>query len=116
MSELAHDSRVTVLHALPRPVGKGNERKQHAEAETLLREAGAALEESRRAVERVVAVGDPAREIVRTARSRNVDLIMVGGRGLRTLGRVLLGSVSETVLHQADRPVVIVRDNDGAIR
>ena len=131
MSELAHDRRVTVLHVLPDAVADGRRsraksvddrnsdeaaRKQRAEAETLLREAGAALEESRRSVETVVAVGDPAREIVRIARTRNVGLVMLGARGLGTLGRVFLGSVSETVLHQADRPVVIVRDNDGAIR
>ncbi len=54
--------------------------------------------------------GDPAREIVRIARSRDVDLVVLGARGLRTIGRLLLGSVSETVLHHVDRAVVIVRE------
>jgi nucleotide-binding universal stress UspA family protein len=109
ISELEHDSRVTLLHVLPGGLGEA-ERKQHAEAETLLREAGAALEESRRSVDHLVVVGDPAREIVTIARSRDVDLVILGARGLRTLGRLLLGSVSETVLHRANRPVIIVRE------
>jgi nucleotide-binding universal stress UspA family protein len=100
---------VTLLHVLPRGLGE-DERKQRAEAETLLREAGATLAESRRSIDHLVAAGDPAREIVKIARSRDVDLIILGARGLRTLGRLLLGSVSETVLHQASRPVIIVRE------
>jgi nucleotide-binding universal stress UspA family protein len=47
---------------------------------------------------------------VKTASSRDVDVVILGARRLRTLGRLLLGSVSETVLHQANRPVVIVRE------
>jgi len=109
ISQLEHDSRVTLLHVLPRGLAE-EEGKQHAEAETLLREAGAALEESRRSVDHLVAVGDPAREIAKIARRRDVDLVILGARGLRTLGRLLLGSVSETVLHQANRPVIIVRE------
>ena len=57
-----------------------------------------------------MAYGDPAREIVKAAQSRDVVLVILGARGLGTLGRLLLGSVSETVLHQASRPVIIVRD------
>jgi nucleotide-binding universal stress UspA family protein len=125
ISGLQRESRVTLLHVLRPAVAAAprgsarllddrhlgeDKRKQHAEAETLLREAGATLEESRRSVERLVAVGDPAREIVKIARTRDVDLVILGARGLRTLGRLLLGSVSEAVLHQASRPVIIVRE------
>src|SRR5690349_15999290 len=130
IAELERDSRVTLLHVLPRTGAEArrsarssddrhrseDERKQQAGAETLLREVGATLEESRRSIERLVTHGDPAREIVKIARSRDVDLVVLGARGLRTLGRLLLGSVSEAVLHQADRPVIIVREDDGAIR
>jgi nucleotide-binding universal stress UspA family protein len=130
IAELERDSRVTLLHVLPRTGAEASrsarssddrhrsedERKQQAGAETLLREVGATLEESRRSIERLVTHGDPAREIVKIARSRDVDLVVLGARGLRTLGRLLLGSVSEAVLHQADRPVIIVREDDGAIR
>lgn len=108
ISELERDSRLTLVHVLPRAVAA--ERTRHAGAEALLRAAARMLEESRRRVERLVAYGDPAREIVKAARRRDVDLVVLGARGLRTLGRLLLGSVSETVLHQTRRPVIIVRE------
>jgi nucleotide-binding universal stress UspA family protein len=118
ISEIERDSRVTLLHVLPhaaasearRPTGHSEDRKEKEEAERILSDAAAMLEESRRSSVRLVAHGDPAREIVKTARSRDVDLVILGARGLRTLGRLLLGSVSETVLHQANRPVIIFRE------
>jgi nucleotide-binding universal stress UspA family protein len=85
-------------------------RKQREDADAMLTDAAAVLADTGRPVERLVSEGDPAREIVRTAQSRGVDLVVLGARGLRTLGRLLLGSVSETVLHHVGRPMVIVRE------
>ena len=51
--------------------------------------------------------GDPAKRIAELARLRDVDLIVVGSRGLGTLTGTLLGSVSRDVLHHADRPVLV---------
>ena len=51
--------------------------------------------------------GDPAERIVELARLRDVDLIVVGSRGLGTLAGLLLGSVSRDVMHHADRPVLV---------
>jgi nucleotide-binding universal stress UspA family protein len=56
-----------------------------------------------------VAVGHPVDEIVRAAADAEVDVVVMGARGLGTLKRLLLGSVSEGVLRHADRPVLIVR-------
>ena len=61
------------------------------------------------AVQWRVAVGHPTDEIVRAAAAADADLVVVGARGLGTLKRLLLGSVSEGVLQHADRPVLIVR-------
>ena len=41
------------------------------------------------------------------ARARDVDVIVVGSRGLGTLAGALLGSVSRDVAHHADRPVLV---------
>jgi nucleotide-binding universal stress UspA family protein len=51
--------------------------------------------------------GPPARAIVAAADARDADEIVVGSRGF---GRVrgVLGSVSHAVLHEADRPVVVI--------
>jgi nucleotide-binding universal stress UspA family protein len=60
-------------------------------------------------VERQIVVGRPVDEIVQAATRPDVDLVVVGARGLGTLERILLGSVSEGVLRHADRPVLIVK-------
>ena len=56
-----------------------------------------------------VAEGDPAQEIVDMARSRKVDAIVMGSRGLGDLESLLLGSVSHKVAHAAPCSCVIVR-------
>jgi nucleotide-binding universal stress UspA family protein len=60
-------------------------------------------------VEQHVLLGPPADVLLAAAAKADVGLIVVGARGLGTLGRLLLGSVSENVLRHADRPVLIVK-------
>ena len=67
--------------------------------------------------------GDPAEQILGLARSRDVDLVVVGSRGRGPISAALLGSVSRAVVNGADRPVLVVRkpekspgDPDGAKR
>jgi nucleotide-binding universal stress UspA family protein len=56
-------------------------------------------------VTRLLLRGDPAQEIVRTARDRNVDLIVMSSRGHGAFYRLLLGSVTAKVLHEGHCPV-----------
>jgi nucleotide-binding universal stress UspA family protein len=60
-------------------------------------------------VEPVITEGRPAAEISRLARNGAADLIVVGARGLGPVKRLLLGSVSERVLHESDCPVLVVK-------
>jgi nucleotide-binding universal stress UspA family protein len=53
--------------------------------------------------------GDPAGEIIKAAKEHKADLIIMGSRGLGQIGGLILGSVSERVLHGAHGPVLIVR-------
>jgi nucleotide-binding universal stress UspA family protein len=69
----------------------------------------AALYSGVKKVERQVVLGRPVDEIVEAAGRPDVDLVVVGARGLGTLERILLGSVSEGVLRHVDRPVLIVK-------
>ena len=57
------------------------------------------------AVTRVLLRGDPAHEIVKTSRDRNVDLIVMSTRGEGAFYRFLLGSVTAKVLHESHCPV-----------
>ncbi len=60
-------------------------------------------------VERSVVEGHAAAEVLAAAEEPGVDLVVLGARGLGTIGRLLLGSVSERVLQHAPCPVLIVK-------
>jgi nucleotide-binding universal stress UspA family protein len=53
------------------------------------------------AVTRLLLRGDPAHEIVKTARDWNVDLIVLSTHGHGAFYRLLLGSVTAKVLHES---------------
>ena len=59
--------------------------------------------------EALIERGHPVEVITRFAQQREVDLIVIGSRGLSGVESFLLGSVSEGVLHHAHCPVLIVR-------
>jgi nucleotide-binding universal stress UspA family protein len=54
------------------------------------------------AVKRLLLNGDPAREIVQTARDEKVNLIVMSTHSHGVLYRLLLGSVAAKVLHDSD--------------
>jgi nucleotide-binding universal stress UspA family protein len=53
--------------------------------------------------------GTPFYEIIRCARDKDIDLIVMGTHGRSGLAHVLLGSVSEKVVRKAPCPVLTVR-------
>ncbi|MEM1925461.1 MAG: universal stress protein [Pyrobaculum sp.] len=53
--------------------------------------------------------GNPPTEILNYAEEREVDLIVMGSRGLSAIQRLVLGSVSQTVVSRARVPVLVVR-------
>ena len=52
--------------------------------------------------------GDAATAILGLAGTKNIDLIVVGTHGRTGLGRVLVGSVAETIFREASCPVLTV--------
>jgi len=53
--------------------------------------------------------GDPADEIVAAAKSRRVDLVVAGAKGLSAVGRFLLGSVSTKLVRHCPCSILVVR-------
>jgi nucleotide-binding universal stress UspA family protein len=53
--------------------------------------------------------GSPAEVIIKIAKKADVDIIVVGSRGLSSIGRFLLGSVSDDISIHARSSVLIVR-------
>jgi nucleotide-binding universal stress UspA family protein len=59
-------------------------------------------------------VGGAAHVIAEVAEREHADLIVVGTRGRTVLGGLLLGSVTQRLLHIAPCPVLAVPTRDGA--
>lgn len=79
-------------------------RQAEKELDRMLRDSCAGLD-----VERLICKGVPFREIVRTARELEVDLIVLGTHGRTGIKHVLFGSVAERVVRKASCPVLSVR-------
>jgi nucleotide-binding universal stress UspA family protein len=53
--------------------------------------------------------GTPFVEIIRYAKAKGIDLIVMGSHGLSRVARLLMGSVAENVVRKAPCPVLTVR-------
>jgi nucleotide-binding universal stress UspA family protein len=60
-------------------------------------------------IEEVIVHGDAAAEIVRVAKEREIDLIVIASHGRTGLGRMLFGSTAEEVVRHASCPVLVVK-------
>lgn len=90
----------------------GDELPEHFYADVFQRTVGPLLRYIEKAgvkCDGIMGVGDPVKEILKTAKARNVSYIVVGTRGLRYWGRLrALNSVSRNVIENSIIPVVAV--------
>ncbi len=56
-----------------------------------------------------IVFGHEAKEIIDFAQKGNLDLIVIGARGLGVIKQILLGSVSNTIGHTSKIPVLIIK-------
>lgn len=83
--------------------------KVQAKADETLRIAKSELEKEAVQAEVEVLEGDAAEQIDQYAVTNEVDLIVIGSRGLSGLKKFVLGSVSQKVVQNASCPVLVVK-------
>ena len=89
------------------PADQADAEKVRQAAEEMVAKAAGQLGESQPASVTVRAVnGFPAQELIEA--SRDADLLVVGSRGGGGFARLMLGSISQKVVHHAHCPVVVV--------
>jgi len=60
-------------------------------------------------VETMLKEGHTVQEIVKTAKEGTFDLIVIGGRGISKIRELLLGSVTDGVIHHVHCPVLVIK-------
>ncbi|MFB6150358.1 MAG: universal stress protein [Haloarculaceae archaeon] len=112
------DAEIHVLHVVDpvssvlsgTPLGTADARSRAEErAENVVEEAREAADAVGVSLTAAIETGRPAREIVAFASEHPIDHIVMGSHGRDRVARVLLGSVTETVVRRADVPVTVVR-------
>lgn len=80
-----------------------------AVGEETMEQAKAVMKDTDVTVNYVTKLGYPSDEIVKTAREEGCTLIVIGCRGMNSLGKLMLGSVSSKVVQDAHIPVLIFK-------
>ena len=109
------DSRLEIVHVVPCEFG-GDSVNTFELVEELKTKGKKILEQCQRiaarnniSIKTTSELGDPAKIIIKLAKSNDYDLIIMGSRGRSAFKELLLGSVTQKVAHHAKCPVMVVR-------
>lgn len=100
---LKADAEVTLLHVAQEGYSK------HREAKNILNRGKEMLQELGVKADTVIREGPIAEEILREAREKDYDLIVMGHKGKSAIKEFLLGDVVSKVTHHSLRPTLIYR-------
>jgi len=113
-----------LLHVQPEPIIYGEiqayvplkemEAMQMAHSQDLLKPALQTVQASGVPHASEVLVGDAAQTICRRADELRCDGIIMGTRGMSSIGNLIMGSVATKVIHLAKMPVTLVKAAGGA--
>ena len=119
-----HEAELLILHVirdmqLPTLMKKGPELEDFSNAredimrqvaENILHEAEVrALKNGAEKIQTAIGSGDPASSVIGFAKRRNIDLIVIGTRGLGKIKEVLMGSVSRKIANSSQSNCLVVR-------
>jgi len=96
------EKRVTVIHSFT-----DNPSGASASQLSSVRHVTDFLEERGVEVEVTESSGDPANQLLEVAQKADADLIVVAGRKRSPTGKALFGSVTQSVILNAERPVMV---------
>lgn len=104
----------TTLGSPSIPILTGAEVSRIAEASRgfgnrILRDGEEKVKAEKVQVEKKLVEGHAVEEIVRAATEGNFDLIVIGARGISHIREILLGSVTDGVIHHVHCPVLVVK-------
>ena len=122
----AYDDQLVVLHVIPeedaqahfarlREIPEFEDVSIEFEEERAREVAGKIIDNSSQSVDldRVIArgaIGEPTDSILTLGEELDASYVVIGGRQRSPAGKVLFGSVTQSVLLNADRPVVTVME------
>jgi manganese transport protein len=117
VTELAErfQAELLLVHVADGWVARNFEQLKLAESDEMkadrryLEEVASPLREHGLKVSTHLAMGDPPREILKTAKSEHCDLIAMTTHGHRLLGDLIFGSTIHEVRHSTTIPILLVR-------
>jgi nucleotide-binding universal stress UspA family protein len=116
--QLARVINVFVVHVVQNPAVTADALVSVSELKTSFKKQGRELLSSLSSiaeakfgtkVETILEEGDPQKVILETAKKFNVNMIVIGSRGLSQIKELLLGSVPHSVTKHADISVFVVQ-------
>lgn len=96
-----------ILVFTPQEIAEKMEKQAHEELNKLTKQIKKIIK-----VETEVRQGKAFFEIIKTAKEKDMDLIVMGSHGRTGISHMLMGSVAEKVVRKANCPVLIVRDKN----
>ena len=107
VAEVVDTATILGLSMGPVPADVLDSMREKAKAD--LADAKAKAESEGVQIETALLEGDPASTIVEYSDRIGADLIVTGSRGLSTIKRVFLGSVSTGIVTHSKKPVLVVK-------
>jgi nucleotide-binding universal stress UspA family protein len=92
----------------PEEISKAVESTRKASM-SILSEGEQKVKAERVQVETILREGHVVQEIIKTAKEDKFDLIVIGARGISKIRELLLGSVTDGVIHHASCPVLVIK-------